>query len=187
MNDFSPPSAERPPHPLAIAVIERLSGRKGARVLEIGTGSGRNTRALAAAGFIAESYDDLPRPGCAAGLSTHALLHGTPHTIAQRLRDVFALVEPGAPLYATFGSVHDARYGKGERIEDHVFAPLDGDEAGVGHAFFDRSRLQALLEEQWIVESLDEVAVDAIAGRWAHPQAPLSGAVHWFAIARRRG
>lgn len=186
MKSGSPSSAERPPHPLAVALMERLRERKGARVLEIGTGSGRNTRALSAAGFIVESYDDRPQPGYAAGLSTHALLHGTPDTVAQRLQRIAALLEPGAPLYATFGSVRDARYGEGERIAEHVYAPSEGDEIGVAHVFFDRSRLQALLEPQWIIESLDEAGVDAIAGGWAHPQTPLRGAVHWFAIARRR-
>lgn len=187
MNDLSPPSADSPPHPLALALIECLRDRRGARVLEIGTGSGRNTKALVAAGLTAESFDAEPAAPYAAALSTHALLHGTREAIARRLGEIAALLEPGAPLYATFGSVRDARCGTGERIADGVYAPLDGDEAGVAHAYFDRASLMALLDRDWSVESLDEVDVDGIAGRWAHVRAPLRGAVHWFAIARRRG
>jgi hypothetical protein len=186
MNDDSPSSPNRPPHPLAVALIERLRGRSGARVLEIGPGSGRNTRALTAAGMSVQAFGDGAAPGATAALATHALLHGTPESIARDLRTIAALLEPDAPFYATFGSVRDARFGNGERLGEHVFAPLDGDEAGVAHTFFTRSMLDTLLESDWHVESIDEVSVDDVAGSWAHLRDPLRGAVHWFALLRKR-
>jgi hypothetical protein len=179
-----PPSEPSPPHPLALALIERISDRPGARILEVGTGSGRNTRALVAAGLRVVGFSRGKR--CAAALSTHALLHGTPASLEELLERVVTSLEPGAPLFATFGSVRDARYGKGAEREPHVFAPQDGDEAGVAHVYFDEGRLRSLLARRFVIESIREVDVDRIAGDWAHKTAPLRGAVHWFVVARAR-
>ena len=183
MSNDSPHAPHRPPHPLALELIERLRGRPGARVLEIGAGSGRNTRALAAAGLAVQT---LPATDCAGAISTHALLHGTRESLAAQLAQIARSLERDAPLYATFGSVRDARYGKGRALEPHVFAPLDGDEIGVPHAYFDEARLRALLAPYFTIESIYEAAVDEIAGSWAHPAAPLRNAVHWFVIASAR-
>jgi hypothetical protein len=183
----------RAPHPLAERLIARLREPAAGPVLEVGTGSGRNAAALLAAGLpfvtLGESAPIAPLAACgsfAAALATHALLHGTPASIGERLREIAAALQTRGRLYATFGSVRDARFGHGERIDDVTFAPLDGDEAGVAHAFFDESRLRALLADAFDVERMEEVAVDAVAGRWAHPTAPLQGAVHWFVEAARR-
>ncbi len=184
MSPVSPEPAHRPPHPLALDLIERLRDRPGARVLEVGTGSGRNTHALVAAGL---AVCTLPaQEPCAAGLTTHALLHGTPRSIAEQLSAIAQALEPGSPLFATFGSVRDARYGVGDAHEAHVYAPLDGDEIGVAHAYFDQERLRALLAPHFTIESMREVEVDEIAGTWAHVSAPLRGAVHWFVVAAAR-
>ncbi len=184
MSTDSPEAVHRPPHPLALALIERLRGRSGAPVLEIGAGSGRNTRALVAAGFQVGAEPSLGP--YAAALTTHALLHGTPASLAKELASIAAVLEPDAPLFATFGSTRDARYQTGTLVEAHVYAADDGDERGVAHAYFDATRLRALLEPHFAIESMREVAVDEIAGRWAHPTTPLQGAVHWFTIATRR-
>ena len=180
----SPELVPRPPHPLALALIERLRERPGAAVLEVGAGSGRNTRALRAAGF---EVCALPaqRP-CAAALTTHALLHGTPASIGAQLDRIAAALEPGAPLFATFASVRDARYGTGEQLEPHVFAAATGDEAGVAHSYFDEARLIVLLSHRFAIESMHEMPVDDVAGTWAHQLQPLRGAMHWFVIAVRR-
>jgi hypothetical protein len=183
MNSDSPETVPRPPHPLALDLIERLRDRPAARVLEIGPGSGRNTRALVATGLrVSTAPDDGP---FAAALSTHALLHGTPASLRRGLAAIAAALEKGAPLYGTFGSTRDARYGAGTKLEAHVYATDDGDEAGVAHAYFDEARLRELLAVGFTIESLREVAVDDIAGTWAHQKAPLRGAVHWFVVARR--
>jgi len=184
MSPVSPEPARRPPHPLALELIERLRDRPGARVLEVGAGSGRNTRALAAAGLVLSRLSDA-RP-CAAGLTTHALLHGTPRSIAEQLAAIARALEPGAPLYATFGSIRDARYGAGDSPEPYVYTPVEGDEAGVAHTYFDEGRLRTLLGPHFTIESAREVDVDEIAGSWAHPSAPLRGAVHWFVVATAR-
>ncbi len=180
----------RPPHPLALALIEDTRCAAGGRVLEIGRGSGRNTRALVRADFevtSTEGYGDLPQTGrFAAALSTHALLHGRPAEISDALVRIAALLEPGAPLFATFGSVRDARFGTGEQIAPGTFAPAEGDERGVPHAYFDAADLRRMLERAFFVERLEERCVDAIAGTWAHPNAALAGAFHWFTVARPR-
>lgn len=119
-------------------------------------------------------------------LSTHALLHGTEAEISALLDRIANQLAPGAPLYGTFGSVRDARNGRGEQRGQHTFAPLDGDERGIAHTYFDEPRLRALLERQFSIESLEERDVDTIAGTWAHQEQPLERAVHWFAIAAKR-
>jgi hypothetical protein len=184
MTPDSPEPTRRPPHPLTLELIERLRARSGAGLLEVGAGSGRNTRALEAAGFRV-----FAPPGggpYAAALSTHALLHGTPASIGLELATIAAVLEPGAPLFGTFGSTRDARYGTGTLLEAHVYASPEGDERGIAHAYFDRARLRELLAAQWLVESMREVVVDDIVGKWAHATAPLRGSVHWFVIATKR-
>jgi hypothetical protein len=181
------------PHPLAERIIERLQSRPGTRVLDFASGSGRNGAALRHAGFAVESIPDeaaaqAPRLAqrYAAALSTHGFLHGTPAGIAERLSIVAGALEERGLLYATFGSTGDARFGAGERIDDATFAPLDGDERGVAHVYFDEPRVRTLLRPYFEIESLEERGVDDVAGAWAHRERPLQGAVHWFAIACKR-
>ncbi len=181
----------RTPHPLAAVLTERLSRRAGARIIEIGSGSGRTSAALTRAGFAVFSVPDggaLPPAGERAfdgAISTHALLHGTPETIARDVAHIASLLAPETPFVATFGSTEDARFGAGRRISDVTFAPTAGDEIGVAHTFFDESHLRALVEPYFRIESLHAHHVDDIAGGWAHERAPLHGAVHWFLIATR--
>jgi hypothetical protein len=184
MSPDSPEPVPRPPHPLALVLIERLRDRPAARVLEVGAGSGRNTRALRTAGLEVQTLP-VQHP-CAAALTTHALLHGTPASIAAQLDDIAGALEPSSPLFATFASVNDARYGTGKALEPHVFAAVDGDEAGVAHAYFDEARLRALLSPRFTIESMHETNVDDVVGRWAHKRRPLRDAVHWFVVALRR-
>lgn len=182
----------RAPHPLAERLIAHVRGRDAIRVLEVGTGSGRNAAALAAAGLAFVSIGEFapigPLQGAgsfAAALATHALLHGTPETIGLRLREIARVVEPGGRLYATFGSTRDVRFRRGTRIDDATYAPVDGDEAGIAHAFFDEGRLRSLLSEAYTIVRIEEVDVDEIAGKWAHTTTPLRNAVHWFVEASR--
>ncbi|MGA8533161.1 MAG: methyltransferase domain-containing protein [Candidatus Tumulicola sp.] len=185
----------RRPHPLASDLIERLRGRPGSRVLDFCAGSGRNGAALREAGYAVVALEDsvAERGGAlpaelgefAAVISTHGLLHGTVGAIAQRMESIAEHLEPNGPFYATFGSARDARFGRGRRIDASTYAPLDGDERGVAHAYFTRAALEGLLHRHFVVERLEERYVDAIAGSWAHPTTPLSQAVHWFVVARR--
>jgi SAM-dependent methyltransferase len=179
------------PHPLAVLLIERLRDCPQARVLEVGSGSGRNTAALQNAGLqVTAIADDCVTSFPAAGnfdgaLSTHGLLHGTPQTIRGILDACAHVLRAGAPFYATFGSKSDARYGAGTLIERDVFAPDSGSEIGVAHAYFDESGVRRLLETWFITESLEEHAVDEVVGRWAHAEKPR-GSIHWFLRALRR-
>ena len=191
----------RPPHPLAQALIERFptlaeaASRGTPRVLDFATGSGRQSAALERAGFRVVRIDDAtaasPSPFAAidgpfaGALSTHGLLHGTASIIAANVGAIAELLAPGGLFYATFGSIRDARFGIGKRIDAATYAPLEGDEAGVAHTFFNREGLTALLASHFVIDSLEERAVDDIAGTWAHAQRPLSGGVHWFVVARR--
>jgi hypothetical protein len=184
------------PHPLAKRLIERLHSTPGSRILDFAAGSGRNGEALRRAGFTVVAVSDdsaassAPLSGTSerfdAVLSTHGFLHGTVSTVTERVAAIAHRLVSGGVLYATFGSTRDARFGQGKRLDDSTFVPDDGDERGVAHAFFERSRLMALLDPYFDVESLNEHAVDGIAGSWAHRQRPLAGAAHWFAIARKR-
>jgi hypothetical protein len=181
------------PHPLAVRLVEHLRTGPAGRVLDFASGRGRNTEALRAAGFTVVAVDDhtagaaAPLAGLsgpfAAALSTHGLLHGTPATVGATLAGIAGLLAKGAPLYATFGSVRDARFGSGSRIDDFTYAPESGDERGVAHAFFDRVRLSELLGAHFAIRSLEEHDAGQSAARWAHTERPLSGAVHWFAVA----
>ncbi len=185
-----------PAHPLAECLIEHLQYRPGSRVLDFASGSGRNTAALREAGFAVIAIDDggAALPGAlaasdgefAAAVSTHGLLHGTPKSIAAALDAIAERLENNGRLYATFGSVRDARFGQGERLGDWTFAPIEEPERGVPHTYYDRERLEALLSLGFLIESLDERGVDQTAGSWAHADRPLRGAVHWFVVARKR-
>ena len=191
MNTPSPLDSNlRRPHPLAVSLIERLRTQPGAAVIDFGAGSGRNTSALVAAGFNVCGVADSETAAFTAAheydaaVSTHALLHGTNSTVVSMLQSLANGLRPHAPFFATFASKHDSRYGRGTRIENNVFAPGSGDEAGVAHVYFDEAGLRAVLEPHFVIEALEERNVDAIAGRWAHEQRP-EGSVHWFVYARR--
>jgi hypothetical protein len=189
-------SSIRPPHPLAQRLIDCLRERPGSRVLDFCAGNGRNAAALRRAGYAvvavpdAAAQDPDPLPASlgrfAAAVCTHGLLHGTTAAIARRVGAIAARLEPGAPFHAVFGSTDDARFGTGRYIEPGTFAPFDGDERDVAHTYFTRTALHAMLDAHFAIQRLEERAVDAIAGSWAHPAQPLTGAVHWFAIARCR-
>jgi hypothetical protein len=181
---------------LAVSLIKRLQPVPEHPVLDFAAGQGRNGDALRRAGFPVVAIDDQTAASLAAfdremlpfaaALSTHGFLHGTVSAIAARVAAIAEGLEHGGLLYATFASTHDARFGAGDRIDEVTFAPVEGDERGIAHVFFDRDRLRALLERHFEVESLDERAVDDVAGAWAHSGRALAGAVHWFAVGRKR-
>ena len=176
----------RAAHPLARELVARLP--RGARILEIGHGSGRNHRALEAAGLQVLHFDPeaASSPPAMAAISTHALLHGAPDAISTLVSHIALNLSPGAPFAATFGSMRDARYGAGTRLGPVTFAPTEGDERGIAHSYYDEAGLRRALDERFTIEELREVEVDDIAGSWAHERTPLRGAVHWFVLARRR-
>jgi hypothetical protein len=185
-------SSEQGAHPLAERLVATARERSLAGpVLEVGTGSGRNTRALVAAGLTVDAiaddipYTQLPAAGdtYVAALATHAYLHGSSDKVRVGLAELRRVLAIGAPAFVTMGSIRDARYGLGIRFDDRSFAPGDGDEAGIPHAYFDRDGVLEALRGFTIV-SCDEVDVDAIVGRWAHDDAPV-GRVHWFVVATK--
>jgi hypothetical protein len=185
-----------PPAHTAHPLTERLIALARERpldgpVIEIGLGSGRNTRALVDAGIPAVSVpDDVPYtqlPGAretyGAALSTHAYLHGVTSKLRAGIGELRRVLRAGAPIFITLGSIADARYGLGIPLDERTFAPGDGDETGIPHAFFDRDGVTELLYG-FTVDTIEEVGVDAIVGRWAHP-GDDTGRVHWFVQAHR--
>jgi hypothetical protein len=162
-------------------------------VLDFASGSGRNAQVLERAGLRVVRADDAtassPSPFAgvrgplAAVLSTHGLLHGTAAIIGANLAAIAGLLAAGGMLYATFGSVRDARFGIGQRLDASTYAPTGGDEAGVPHTYFNGDTLTTLLRAHFAIELLEERNVDETAGSWAHRDRPLANAVHWFAIA----
>jgi SAM-dependent methyltransferase len=190
MTGPSPPLDNlRRAHPLAIALAERVP--RGARVLELGTGSGRNADFLRQAAFHVYAMADgdlrrfaFPDERYDAALSTHGLLHATLGEAAAIVERCAAHLKPQAPFYCTLGSTRDERFGSGIRIAERVWAPESGDEAGVAHAYFDRRAARDLLDPSFIVEELLECEAAAVVGTWAH--APPRSRIHWFARTRRR-
>jgi len=200
----------REPHPLARALLERIA--PGSSVLELGAGSGRNLAALIGTMAVVAVESDHARADAlrvdfdasnpeiicfssagmplgdqffSAVLSTHALLHGMPNALQTTLREVGRVMKPAALLFAAFGSESDERFGQGDRRGPHSFVSSEGDEAGIVHSFFREAALRELLHD-FEIEDINKVAVDDIAGTWAHAQRPLRGAVHWFVVARKR-
>jgi hypothetical protein len=180
-------------HPLALRLIEDLHrDRSSGPVIEVGTGAGRNTRALTAAGLHVVEVDDatpytqLPaaQASMAAALSTHAYLHGTTAKLRAGLAELTRVLRPQARAYLTFGSIDDVNYGFGEQVDEHTFAPGDGPEAGIPHVYLDRATAIEFLRG-YTIESLEPIDVDAIVGRWAHSSAEPPGKRHWFAVARK--
>ena len=181
-------------HPLTERLIADAHERTlDGPVIEVGTGSGRNTRALVEAGIPnltvpdATPYTQLPgaRETYGAALSTHAYLHGTSAKVRAGIAELRRVLRPSAPVYLTLGSFKDARYGLGIPFDERSFAPGDGAEAGIPHAYFDRDGVIELLFG-FDIQSMEEVDVDEIVGRWAHANDDAGGLVHWFVIARRK-
>ncbi|MEO6991049.1 MAG: hypothetical protein ABI346_04570 [Candidatus Baltobacteraceae bacterium] len=158
-------------------------------MLLLGAGRGRNLAPLLRAGAAVDARDAdadigrLPPGGFDAVLTTHALLHGEPATVAARLEALGSTLVDGGLLYATFGSCADPRYGRGDRTAGGAWAERDGPEAGVAHAYFTRSALRAMLQAHFTLELLREREVGAMVGRWAHAAAPPGQRVHWFVAA----
>jgi hypothetical protein len=187
-------SSAQTAHPLAERLIRDAREHTfDGPVVEVGTGSGRNTRALVEAGIPVLSvpdstpYTQLPggHDTFGAALSTHGYLHGASDKVRAGFAELRRVLRPRAPVYVTLGSIKDARYGLGLPFDERTFAPGEGDEAGIPHAYFDRDGVIETLFG-FEIESMEEVDVDEIAGRWAHPNDELAGRVHWFVVARRK-
>jgi hypothetical protein len=184
---------EQGPHPL----VERLAARLRERsvtgpILEIASGSGRNTRALGALGFPVTCLDDaipytqLPsrKGGYAAAISTHGYVHGSVAKLRLGMAELKRVLAPGAPVALVFGSAEDVRFGFGTQIDELTFAPGEGPELGVPHAYLDRDALIDALSG-FAIDSMEEVEVDDIVGRWAHEDDDIVGRVHWFVEAHK--
>ena len=181
-------------HPLAERLITSIREHPlDGPVIEVGTGSGRNTRALVDAGIPVVSvpdstpYTQLPgtHDNYGAALSTHAYLHGAGAKLRAGIAELRRVLRPNAPLFVTLGSFKDARYGLGIPFDERSFAPGEGAELGIPHAYYDRDGVIELLLG-FTIESMEEVDVDEIVGRWAHADDDeIVGRVHWFVVARR--
>jgi SAM-dependent methyltransferase len=184
----------RPPHPLAVELAGRLRGVRRARVLDYCAGSGRNARWLEHEGFSvaivaddeASAFDRTEAHQSFDGIvSSHGLLHGISTRMPGRVEHLAKQLRPGGWMCATFGSTADRRFGVGERLDDATFAPQDGDEFGVAHAYFGEPALRTMLDAYFDIAVLEERDATQTAGRWAHSQ-PLIGAVHWFFVGSAR-
>lgn len=202
-------------HPLAEALAAELAAQAvPGRILLLGVGSGRNLPVLAASGtFVDAVEEDAERARAAAArfaatprvrivrapysgpypfafgyqgaLATHALLHGTYSCVAAAVAAVRNRLEAGAPFFATLGSTADPRCGVGRRVEDGVWAALEGSETGVPHLYLTEAQARSLLSG-FDIRSLHEGSASESAGRWAHSDEEAARLVHWFVEARKR-
>jgi hypothetical protein len=172
-------------------LIERYrAGGWNGPVLEVAAGEGRSTRAFEAAGVPIvttgddDSYTQLPgeREAYAGAFSSHGYLHGATAKVRAGLAELRRVLRQGAPIYITLGSIRDERFGFGQALDEWTFAPGDGPEMGIPHAYFDRDTIVELLRG-FTLESLDEVDASSIVGEWAHVDAPRIH--HWFVVATR--
>ncbi|MBV8150665.1 MAG: hypothetical protein JO101_07410 [Candidatus Eremiobacteraeota bacterium] len=178
-------------HPLARRLADTVPADAGP-IIVVGDGRGRNSRALEQAGWRTVAIPDdrpytqlgVPARSFAAGLSTHAYLHGNTAKIRLGIAELARVLRAGAPAYLTLGSIRDVRYGFGDPLDENTFAPGNGAEAGIPHAFFDRDGAIDVLRPLTLV-SLEEVEVDDVVGKWAHLDEEPPGKVHWFVAARR--
>jgi hypothetical protein len=190
-----PDPSTQGPHPLAERLIARYRALGATLpIIEIAAGAGRNTRAFEAAGIPVvatrddEAYTQLPgeRDAYAAAFSSHGYLHGASAKVRAGIAELRRVLVAGAPVFLTFGSIHDERFGFGEAFDEWTFAPGDGPEKGIPHAYFERDTIVELLHG-FTVESLDEVDATDIVGRWAHdPDGEQLPIRHWFATATRK-
>jgi len=190
---MSAPSTQGP-HPLAERLIERYrAAGLTSPVLEVAAGASRNTRAFEAAGIpvIATRDDDpytqLPgeRETFDAAFSSHGYLHGASAKVRAGIGELRRVLVPGAPVYITLGSIHDERFGFGEALDETTFAPGDGPEKGIPHAYYERDTAIELLRG-FTIESLEEVDATDIVGTWAHdPDEEHLPILHWFVVATR--
>jgi len=182
------------PHPLAERLIHAyLAAQLSGPVLEIAAGRGRSTQAFVAAGIPivatadADPYTQLPgtRDEYAAAFSSHGYLHGAAAKVRAGFAELRRVLRPGAPAFVTLGSIHDERFGFGEALDEWTFAPGDGPEKGVPHAYFDRDEIQRLLAG-FKIDALEEVDAAEIIGTWAHPPDERPPRIlHWFVNARK--
>jgi hypothetical protein len=189
-----PAPSTQGPHPLAERLIERYrSNGDTLPVLEVASGAGRNTRAFEAAGIpVVATRDDDPytqipgdRDAFAAAFSSHGYLHGASAKVRAGIGELRRVLVQGAPIYITLGSIHDERFGFGEALDETTFAPGDGPEKGIPHAYFERDTIVELLRG-FTIESLEEVDATNIVGTWAHdPDEELLPILHWFVVATR--
>ncbi len=156
-------------------------------LLEIAAGAGRNSRAFAAAGIPlvatadADPYTQLPgaRDAYAAAFSSHGYLHGAVAKLRAGLAELRRVLRSGGPVALVLGSINDERFGFGEALDERTFAPGDGPEKGVPHAYFERDGIVELLRG-FTIDSLEEVDATDVVGRWAHPGEPPQRIRHWF-------
>lgn len=207
MNDIDTPAeaAAPSPHPLARELAAFLATQDAPRVLLLGYGSGRNLPVLLGAGAhvtileagaerassAAAVFGGDPRVNLergagpfAAALSTHALLHGTPESIATAVASVLDHLCRGAPFFLTLGTKSDPRFGTGRALGRDTYAADSGSEAGIPHTYFDEGGVRSLLRD-FTIGTLEETSAAESAGAWAHTEHERATLRHWFVRARR--
>lgn len=117
-------------------------------------------------------------------LATHVLQHGTWATLRATIAELARVAQAGTVLGLVFASTADARYGKGRLVETQCFAALEGDEINVTHIYLTEAQIRAELTSDFVVDRIEHVDANAIAGSWAHRNP--EGLRHFFVVARRQ-
>jgi SAM-dependent methyltransferase len=202
------------PHRSVIDLLPRLRNENRARVLDLGSGTGRHTVHLSREGFLTVGVDPAPRGlrRAARWLRSESLpvrvlrgqmsylplkdnsfdcvvsVYVMHHATLSRIRRAFAEVErvlvPGGILLTLIQSAGDWKEGLGMRMEANTFLPDSGDEEGIPHHFFSETEIRELLNEFEILQMKQEKLDDRLPGK-----APVRHR-HWEVLARlsqRRG
>lgn len=155
--------------------ISHLRGEGAREVLDLGCGAGRNTVALALAGFAVTATDisqeglsltratldaawaaarvcrsemhDFPFASRSfdAVIAVHVIYHTTRSGMVRVLGEIGRVLHPGGWAFLTFNSTASHNCGEGELLEPGTFRKVRGHEAGVPHHFVDEAGVRALL------------------------------------------
>lgn len=184
------------PQPSVVSLSREMDRRGFSRVLDLGCGAGRHTTYLSGLGFEVVGLDpassglehcyrdlvtrELPRRLVLAGMerlpfpdysyqcviSTYVIHHNTMRGVAAAIGEIERILVPGGLFLATVLGRGDFKYGVGRKVEEGTYVPLEGDERGVVHHFFDREEIGELLGSFRIISlASDEEEVDFPGGR----------------------
>jgi SAM-dependent methyltransferase len=196
------------PHQSVLDLLPRLRDENRARVLDLGSGTGRHTVRLSREGFLTVGVEPSPRGLSRAAMwlrseslpvrvvqaqmsylplksnsfdcviSVYVMHHATLSRIRKAFAEVKRILVPGGIFLTLIQSGGDWKEGRGMRMEANTFLLDRGDEEGIPHHFFSEAEIRGLLDDFEILRMRQEKLDDRLAG-----MAPVKHR-HWEVLAR---